>query len=242
MSIDNLAAALAAVQADLPSIVKGETATVPTKSGGQYKYSYADLADVSQVILPLLGKHGLSWITRPTLTDGRFVLAYELLHTSGESRTGEYPLPDRGTPQEIGSAITYARRYALCAVTGVAPAADDDDGAAATQRAQRERFEDARPARPTQDAEQRRAGVVANARKAIAEATEQDALDGIGKRLTYAEQSGWITGDDAVDLRRLLVARIDELFPAGEQPAIDGQQPMDADWPEPARPAQGDPA
>ncbi len=78
----------------------------------------------------LLGEHGLAWVTRPTVVDGRFVLAYELRHTSGEAITGEYPLTG-GTPQEIGSAITYARRYCLCSVTGVAPESDDDDAQAA---------------------------------------------------------------------------------------------------------------
>jgi hypothetical protein len=145
----SLAAALAAVQANLPSISKGETAEVKTKQGGTYKYSYADLADVSKVILPLLGAVGLSWITRPTYNEtGKFVLAYELLHTSDQSRAGEYPLPTAGTPQEIGSAITYARRYALCSVTGVAPEQDDDDGASAS-RPQREQWDNARPAAPT---------------------------------------------------------------------------------------------
>jgi hypothetical protein len=74
--------------------------------------------------------------------DGKLVLIYELLHVSGQSREGVYPLPERGTPQEIGGAITYARRYCLCAVTGVAPDDDDNDAAlaerAATRRARRE--------------------------------------------------------------------------------------------------------
>src|SRR5690606_39576014 len=115
----NLAAALAAVQAQLPEIRKGETAVVPTKSGGKYTFSYANLADVSKVVQPLVIRHGLAWITQPTTRDGRFVLAYELRHVSGEAISGEYPLPDRGKPQEIGSAITFARRYTLCSVTGV---------------------------------------------------------------------------------------------------------------------------
>ncbi|MEU7771254.1 ERF family protein [Micromonospora taraxaci] len=148
-----LAAALAAVQANLPEVAKGETATVPTKTGGTYKYSYADLAAVTRVILPRLGAVGLSWTTKPTILDGRFVLEYKLLHTSGEAETGCYPLPDRGSPQEIGSAITYARRYALCSVTGVAP--DDDDDAAEASRGSRDysrpggrdSWDDARPAR-----------------------------------------------------------------------------------------------
>lgn len=134
-----LAAALASVQAKLPVIAKSETAEVEgtTKAGRpfKYKYSYADLAAVSKAVLPLLGENGLSWLTKPTLNgDGKFVLAYKLMHASGEHEDGEYPLPAQGTPQDIGSAISYARRYALCSVTGVAPEADDDDGAAASRR------------------------------------------------------------------------------------------------------------
>lgn len=132
-----LNAALAAVQRDLPRIDKGKTAEVPTKAGGKYTYTYADLADVSAQILPLLGAHGLSFTTWPTLTGNRFVLRYELLHESGESKGGEYPLPSDAGAQALGSAITYARRYTLCAVTGVAPD-DDDDAAAADVKRQAE--------------------------------------------------------------------------------------------------------
>ncbi|HEY9411080.1 MAG TPA: ERF family protein [Jiangellaceae bacterium] len=148
---ENLAAALAQLQTELPEVGKGNTAEVQTKTGGKYKYQYADLADVSKAILPRLGALGLSWVTRPTLNgEGKFVLAYELLHTSGESKAGEYPL-QLGTPQEMGSAITYARRYALCSVTGVAPESDDDDAAHASRRAHDE-WEAAKPATDAQTA------------------------------------------------------------------------------------------
>ena len=154
---ESLAAALALVQSKLPPIGKSKTATVATKSGGSYSYDYADLAQVSQVIVPMLGAAGLAWITKPTLLpDGKLALAYRLLHTSGESEEGLYPLPSTGSPQEIGSAITYARRYTLCSVTGVAPEQDDDDGAAASRQgkagrgrtAQREQPPAAPPAEP----------------------------------------------------------------------------------------------
>jgi hypothetical protein len=137
--LKTLGAALAAVQADIPEVVKAATANIPGKDGKQgYRYSYADLADVTRAILPLLGQNGLAWITRPTLVDGRFVLLYTLMHgASGETLEGMYPLPDRGSPQDMGGAITYARRYALCSVTGVAPD-DDDDAAQATAAHRRE--------------------------------------------------------------------------------------------------------
>lgn len=126
----NLATALARVQAELPRVSKDKTAEVKNKEGKlQYTYRYADLADVSAQIMPLLGKHGLAFTSFPTINGaGRFVLSYTLMHASGEERSGEYPLPDSSSPQQIGGWITYARRYALGAVTGVATEEDTDGG------------------------------------------------------------------------------------------------------------------
>jgi hypothetical protein len=126
-----LADALADFQRDLPHIDKGSEA-----DAGTYKYRYADLAEVSDKVLPALGRHGLSWTTAPTFNDnGKFMLRYQLRHISGEMIEGWYPLPSADSkPQVLGSAITYARRYCLCAVTGVSPD-EDDDGAAAQANA-----------------------------------------------------------------------------------------------------------
>jgi len=129
-----LAAALAKLQMHLPQIKKDLTGKVEgtTKEGKffSYTYSYADLSGISEALMPLLGELGLSFISKPTInSEGKFVLAYALMHESGEREPGEYPLTG-STPQQIGSAITYGRRYCLCAVTGVAPE-DDDDGARA---------------------------------------------------------------------------------------------------------------
>lgn len=127
----SLAAALARLQTQLPRIAKSETAKVETKTGGSYSYSYAGLADISAQVLPLLGAVGLSFTSRPKFDESnRYVLACKLLHTSGDSDEGVYLLPTGGTPQSLGSAITYGRRYLLCSMTGIAPD-DDDDGAAA---------------------------------------------------------------------------------------------------------------
>lgn len=60
-----LGAALAAVQADMPSVHKGKTANV-----GQYRYTYADLADVSAAILPLLAANGLAFTCHPRRVEG----------------------------------------------------------------------------------------------------------------------------------------------------------------------------
>ena len=133
-STDNLAAALARVQAKLPHVGKDKTAQVKSEKGS-YSYSYADLADITQALVPLLASEGLAWSARPTVEGDRFVLAYSLMHgASGEREDGAYPLPDptRATAQQVGSAITYGRRYCLTAVTGLAVGGEDDDGAAAS--------------------------------------------------------------------------------------------------------------
>jgi hypothetical protein len=123
------AAALAAFQSDVPAIRKENTATVRSDKGN-YSYSYADLTDISEAALPLLAKQGLSFTAMPTITEHGFVLRYSLLHEAGHREGGDFPLPDASKfgAQQIGSWLTYARRYALCAITGIAPGGDDDDG------------------------------------------------------------------------------------------------------------------
>ena len=129
----SLAVALAELQRNLPKVGKDKTARVTSqRTGRTHTYDYVNLATVSAAILPLMADLGLSFLCKPTFgPNGEFALVYRLLHVSGQSEDGLYPLPGSGSPQEIGSAITYARRYCLCAVTGVAPDEDDDDGQAA---------------------------------------------------------------------------------------------------------------
>lgn len=126
----NLAAALAAVQAALPVVHKGKTASIKSDKGS-YGYSYADLADVTAVIMPLLSKHGLSFACTPRIVGDRggYELAGVLLHEGGERIEGALPLTG-GTPQQLGSSITYMRRYLLGCMTGVVTDSDDDARAA----------------------------------------------------------------------------------------------------------------
>ena len=120
-----LAKALAAFQAEAPKVLKGKTAKVTTKGGGSYSYSFADLADVAEVAYPLLAKHGLSFACLPEVDPPRMTLRGVLMHTSGERLEGVLPL-NGSTPQEVGSALTYARRYLLGCLTGIVTDVDDD--------------------------------------------------------------------------------------------------------------------
>jgi hypothetical protein len=129
-SIKELAAALSKSQGEFPPIPKSRSADVALKSGGRYKYKYADLADIIGAITPTLAKNGIS-VSQQIATDieGMY-LETTLMHTSGEWITGRYPLSKRERPQEMGSEITYARRYTLTSALGI-HADEDDDGVAA---------------------------------------------------------------------------------------------------------------
>lgn len=169
---ETLAAALAAFQAELPKLTKDQSAKVQgeTQDGRKinYSYGYADLSQVTGEVSPVLGKHGLSFTSFPTVHEsGAFILAYSLLHESGEERTGVWPLPDpnRIKAQQLGSAITYARRYAFMAVTNTFPGGEDDDGAQAVPtghgRDDRQDYSRERPAARPQNAPSSPAGPAA---------------------------------------------------------------------------------
>jgi hypothetical protein len=144
----SLASALLAFQSEAKTLPKDKTGKVQMKSGGSYEYRYTDLHTIVETITPLLAKHGLTWTTRPTGTHEAPTLTYELLWEGQpepedqggiwrEAIAGEMPLflPEQPTSQTLGSAITYARRYALTAVLNLVADEDDDGQAASPPRA-----------------------------------------------------------------------------------------------------------
>jgi uncharacterized membrane protein YgcG len=103
------------------------------KINPHFRSKYADLAAVRDAIIPVFNKHGLSIIQAPT-SDlvGGFTLETRVMHSSGSEIIWNFPLPsDTSKMQSIGSAISYARRYTLSAIAGIA-SEEDDDGNAAT--------------------------------------------------------------------------------------------------------------
>lgn len=131
-TLAELAAALAEAQGEYPAIVRRKTAEIKSDKGN-YKYSYADLAAVLAIVTPINKKHGLSVIQRPCWDGARLSLETRILHKSGEWINGLYPLPTIPKPQDMGSALTYARRYSLTSMLGIA-SEEDDDGALASKR------------------------------------------------------------------------------------------------------------
>lgn len=118
--------AFAAFQRELPRIEQTARA-----NAGKFSYSYAPLDVVAGAVLPLLAKHNLVWSCYTDFVDGQFMLNYSLSHPLVDyGVSGVFPLPPVTTPpQQMGSALTYAKRYALLTVTGVAPGGEDNDAA-----------------------------------------------------------------------------------------------------------------
>lgn len=129
-----LAEALIAFQAEMPIVGKDSTATVPMKAGGSYSYKYTDLADLTKAVIPLLVKHDLAFIVTPRMTEQGYEVVGRLLHASGDFIEAALPLYGR-QPQEIGGALTYARRYLIGCLTGVVT--DEDNDAAHAKEADR---------------------------------------------------------------------------------------------------------
>lgn len=97
-----------------------------------FKNTYADLPAVIDAIKPALNDAGIVFMQTPSPSEpGTLALTTRLMHESGEwmEDTATIPLP-KNDPQGYGSAMTYARRYALSAFTGLYQ--DDDDGNAAS--------------------------------------------------------------------------------------------------------------
>lgn len=120
--LNELFEALASFQQACPAIKKTKTANVRMKNGGTFQYSYADLGDILEAIKESLGKCGLA---ATQLIYGSELITV-LAHKSGQNLESRMPLQFTGDWQTYGAAITYARRYALSAILGIAPEEDVD--------------------------------------------------------------------------------------------------------------------
>jgi hypothetical protein len=102
------------------------------KVNPHFKSKYADLTSVIDAIKPTLARHNLAFYQRPQPSEDGVLVQTVLRHASGEEiDLGTLYVPaNKRDAQGFGSAMTYARRYALMTAFGV-PAEDDDGNAAA---------------------------------------------------------------------------------------------------------------
>jgi hypothetical protein len=122
-SIADLAAALCKAQAQMEGAKKDA-------ANPHFKSKYADLASVWDAIRAPLTSNGLSVVQLLRSIQGGVEVETILMHSSGQQISDVFAVPaTKNDAQGYGSAATYARRYALMAMVGVAP--EDDDGNAA---------------------------------------------------------------------------------------------------------------
>ena len=146
-TIGALAAALAKAQGEIHPAMKDRTAKITQTAG----YEYATLTSLWESARAALSANGLA-VTQVTDFDanGEIVLLTTLLHSSGEWIGGVYPIRTTDTkPQTLGSALTYARRYAFGALVGLTSDDDDDGNAAQNGTQAKPQQAQAQPVKPT---------------------------------------------------------------------------------------------
>jgi hypothetical protein len=118
--IDKLISAFVAAQAAMPNAIK-------EAFNPHLKSKYADLASVREATLEHFHKNKIGVIQSPSAEGASVTVTTMLMHESAQWMASDLTLMAASTtPQAIGSAITYARRYALMSFAGIAP--EDDDG------------------------------------------------------------------------------------------------------------------
>jgi hypothetical protein len=129
-NVNELATALAKAQGQISGAKKDA-------ENPHFRSKYADLASVWDACREALTKNGLAIVQMPrgVHIEGGWAVEVEtrMLHTSGQFMSETLTVPvTKPDAQGIGSAVTYARRYALAAFVGVAPEDDDGNAASAT--------------------------------------------------------------------------------------------------------------
>ena len=144
---EKIYAALAAFQGELPVLKRTATVSFGSKGGSKVEYTYTPLGDINEVVLPLLAKNGLSVQHRVSEKGINCIVTHESAsevkgetisspdghtrvlfndRTSNQIESGWLPLGLQGEMKDVGSRLTYARRYSLALVLGIASEEDKD--------------------------------------------------------------------------------------------------------------------
>lgn len=143
--------ALARAQANFDQVKKSGKANIPTKSGGNYTYSFAKLSDVLAATVPALNAEGIYFSQHPNYSlngNGAMVtIVSTLSHKSGAEISHEsIPLfYNMNDAKQAGSVMTYLRRYGACQLLGI-EGDDDDDAQVATMNNSYNNYKSKQPA------------------------------------------------------------------------------------------------
>src|SRR5262245_53238519 len=198
-----LASALAKAQAQLINPEKSLTATIRAgrPGGGERSFRYAPLSSGLDIVRKTLGQHEIATVQTTALdqTAGLVNLTTMLAHASGEWIASDWPvcaIADLAYPQRMGAALTYARRYALFTLVGIAgeddlDAPDLQDGAPSSPPS---------PS-PSSDSPRRAAGRIVN---------------GSGAPGPKASARAILVPDQSAALRAKMLAEVEALHSAGD--------------------------
>jgi ERF superfamily len=131
-SIGTIAAALAKAQAELSNPEKSLTATIrsPFPRESERTFRYASLSSGLDIVRKALGKHEIATVQTTAIDEAGLIrLTTVLAHSSGEWVSSDWPVcpvSETAAPHRMGAALTYARRYALFTLVGIAGEDDLD--------------------------------------------------------------------------------------------------------------------
>ena len=132
-SIGNLAAALAKAQPELINPEKSLSATIRSEGAGgaEQTFRYAPLSSGLEIVRKTLGQHEIATMQTTSIDQAAGIvnLTTVLAHSSGEWIASDWPvcaISETATPHRMGAALTYARRYALFTLVGIAGEDDLD--------------------------------------------------------------------------------------------------------------------
>jgi hypothetical protein len=158
-SVGALAAALAKAQAELLNPEKSLLATIPSPAGNgpERSFRYAPLSTGLNIIRKSLGRHEIATIQRTAIDESGLIrLTTVLAHSSGEWISSDWPVcpvSETASPHRLGAALTYARRYALFTLVGIAGEDDTDAPDLAVRRHHQDQISDVRSAVHSDSAE-----------------------------------------------------------------------------------------
>ncbi len=180
--IDALASALAKAQPRFGQIRRTKTVKVRTKTGGEYTFSYAPLEAVIDAVRVPLAEVGLSLIHPVETTETHVHAGAMLLHSSGQWIEDMIAVPRPPAMQELGSILTYLKRYCTQGVLGV-QADDDDDGNLADGNHVTDKTRPVAPRREQarREADAMREGYI-EGKKEATERAASDAAKGVGPK------------------------------------------------------------
>jgi hypothetical protein len=204
-----IAKALAAAQMEMGKALKD-------RSNPAFRSKYADLGNVMDACMPALNKHGIA--VAQTMRDETVVTMF--IHESGEIL--ECPVPlilGKRDMQGLGSAVTYARRYGLMSLAGIAP--EDDDGNAAARSPQKAQKPD----------EEKPAEVAKSWAQTILDelppnATDRDKAQALADNLIRQFQRKKTAGElsSEWDRRIAIIKRIEDTFPTMHADIVDAYE------------------